>query len=146
MKNRIIIVCAVVFSAIGIGFSSNLQKAEISDLADYGAKCAIPSFEEAFKNSKSVFVGKVISAEKNGDVRTFKFRSEKFWKGSRAKSIEIEVYETTRFQAWFEVGEKYLIFANDSDGKLSVGRCSRSNEISGAKDDLKSLGKGKKSK
>lgn len=145
MKNRAIILCAVVFSAIGFAFSSERQKAENFSFAEYNAKCAVPTFNQSFQNAKSVFIGEVISEKKNGDVRTFKFKAEKYWKGSSAKNITINAYETMRYQAWFKVGGKYLIFADEIEGKLRVGRCSRSKDLKQAKDDLKLLGKGKKS-
>ena len=58
--------------------------------------------------------------------------------------FEIHVYETSRFQAWFKKGGKYLIYAPaDEDGKLRVGRCSRSRDVENAEEDLQKLGKGK---
>lgn len=143
MKIRII-VFAVVFSAIGFGFSSNLQKAESAGFVRTNSKCAIPNFERAFEQSEAIFVGEVVSEEKSGDTKTFNFKVEKYWKGANKKNIEINVYETARFQAWFKTGERYLVYASANEkGKLNVYRCSRSKSIESAEDDLKRLGKGK---
>jgi hypothetical protein len=144
MKFRFVIAFAAVFSAIGVGGLSNFRKAESAGRANFGAKCAIQSFQTAFEQSKAVFVGEVVGEKKDGDTRTFDFKVEKYWKGANAERVEILVYETARFQAWFKKGGKYLIYAPaDSDGKLRVYRCSRSRDVEFAEEDLKKLGAGK---
>lgn len=142
MKNKIIVACVVVFSAIILAFSSNRVEAEGFGAAN--GRCAIPPFKTAFDASSAVFVGKVKSEKKQGDTKIFEFEVEKYWKGAGKKKIKINVYETPRFQAWFEVGEKYLIYADASDGSLRVGRCSRSRDAGDASEDLGKLGKGKR--
>lgn len=142
MKYQKIIVAIVFLSAV---FSVYPFKIIAAESEPKTAKCRILSFDEAFNSAKSVFVGKILSEEKNGDLRTFKFEVNKYWKGANKKTIEISVYETMRYQAWFKVGEVYLIYAsaNDND-KLSVGRCSRSRLQDEAAEDLRKLGTGKK--
>jgi hypothetical protein len=109
-------------------------------------KCGIPAIETAYKNSKAVFVGEVLGIAKEGDVKTFTFKVEKYWKGVSGRQIEISVQETTRYQAWFEVGGKYLVFArgNEGDGKFWEVRCSRSKRLEDASEDIKKLGRAKK--
>jgi len=108
------------------------------------SKCAIASFQTAYQQSNAVFVGEVISEKKNGDTKTFDFKIEKYWKGADRQNIEINVYETARYQAWFKTGKRYLIYASaDGDSELHVGRCSRSRDVEDAKEDLQQLGKGK---
>jgi hypothetical protein len=146
MKIRFIVASAVVFSAIGFGFSANIQTAESakSSRVNFGAKCAIQPFKTAYGASKAVFVGEVVGEKKDGDLRTFDFKVAKYWKGSSVKRVEIVVYETARFQAWFKKGGKYLVYASeDADGKLRVDRCSRSRDVEFAGEDLQKLGKGK---
>ena len=144
MKIRLVIAFAAVFSAIGSGFSSNFQRAQSAGRADFAAKCAIQSFQTAYTGSKAVFVGEVVGEEKDGDLRKFDFKVEKYWKGAGAKRVEILVYETARFQAWFKKGGKYLIYAPaDENGKLRVYRCSRSRDVDYAEEDLQKLGEGK---
>jgi hypothetical protein len=145
MKKKVIVACAVVFSAIALVFSPNVQKAEVVGLAN--GKCAIPPFKEAFAASSAVFTGKVKSEKKEGDVKTFEFEVEKYWKGAGRKKIKINVYETARYQAFFEVGGKYLVYATAAEDKtLRVGRCSRSRDAGDATEDLGKLGKGKRPK
>src|SRR5215203_622674 len=136
MKIRFVIAFAAVISATGL--LSNFQTAEsASGTVNFGGKCAIQSFQAAFDGSKAVFVGEVVGEEKNGDIRTFDFKVEKYWKGADAKRLEISVYETSRFQAWFKQGGKYLIYAPaDEDGHLRVYRCSRSRDLEYAEEDL----------
>jgi len=144
MKIRFVIALGVVFSAGGFGFSSNFQKAESAGAVNLNAKCAIATFQAAYSQSQAVFVGEVAGEEKNGDTRTFSFKVAKYWKGRDSKNIEILVYETARYQAFFKKGEKYLIYATEGgDGKLHVGRCSRSRDIEFAAEDLQKLGEGK---
>ncbi len=145
MNNKIILACVIVFSAIAFGFSSKQAEAVNFVPAKENGKCAILPFKDAFAASSAVFSGKVKSEKKVGDTRIFVFEVEKYWKGAKKKKIEISVYETARFQAWFEVGEKYLVFATaDDDGTFNVGRCSRSKSVVDASEDLQKLGKGKR--
>lgn len=141
MKYQKIIVAIVVLSAMLCAFPS---KTVIAESENETARCRIFTFDEAYSSSEAVFVGKVLSEEKKGDVKTFEFEVEKYWKGAVGKKIKIEVYETARFQAWFQTGERYLIYAEEGEnGKLRVGRCSRSREVENASEDLQKLGAGK---
>lgn len=141
MKKRILLALVLVFSAFVISLSSNVEKAESRGR---GAKCAVLTVKSALQSSKAVFAGEVIAEEKDGDVKTFTFRVEKYWKGGNKKEIEVSVYQTARYQSPFKEGEKFLVYAlADEDGKLSVSRCSRSRALENAEDDLKQLGEGK---
>ena len=133
---------------IAFSLSSAVRAAEVE--AEGGrAKCAMPSFAQAYKNSAAVFVGEVIKEAKVGDNREFIFRVERYWKGIAAKKVKVLVYENPRYQAQFEKGKSFLVFATEDEdsGILFDGRCSRSAEIGGysssLKDDLDKLGAGK---
>jgi len=111
------------------------------------AKCAPYGVEAAYKNSKAVFVGEVLSAAVDGDVKTFTFAVEKNWKGAASEEIEVSVQQTMRYQAWFEVGEKYLVYARGNgkdDERLWEFRCSRSKSLEDAAEDITKLGRAKK--
>lgn len=148
MRNTIIFGLAIVFSAFTFLFSSNIQKAESIFQKNETAKCRVLSFEEAYKESEAIFVGEVLSVEKIGDDKVFKFKVEKYWKGKDTQNVEVSVYESARYQAWFKTGEKYLVFANaDGDGVLrDTARCSRSKDLENASEDLTKLGEGKRPK
>ena len=127
--------------------SSNSEPNSLRKERIFSEKCAIANFNNAFRESKVVFTGKVVKEEKNGDTRTFEFAVDKYWKGKTGKRINIYVYETMRYQAWFKAGESYLVYAyEDGDRKLNAGRCSRSNSLDQAGQDLRKLGGGKKPK
>ncbi len=138
----------ILFAAIAMftGFSANHTKISANELANF-AKCAVPSFSTGFKNSKAVFLGKVIGERKEGDEKIFTFAVERYWKGGKSKTLEVRHYETMRYQAWLKVGEKYLVYAHkDENGNLFDSRCSLTKSYSQAKADLKLLGKGKTTK
>jgi hypothetical protein len=148
MKILKIFALGVIFSTIAFVFPSNLSNAKNANSETFGARCAIPTFAAAKNQARAIFVGKVLNKKSNGDEKIFEFEIKKYWKGDNKKKIKVSVYENPRFQAWFETGETYLVFADaDGDeGKLFVGRCSRSKEIDAASEDLKLLGSAKKPK
>lgn len=110
-------------------------------------KCRVLSLKEAYQDSKAVFVGEIIKVVEDGDVKTFTFRVEKNWKGADKEEIEINARQTMRYQAWFEVGEKYLVYARGSekDDKLWEKRCSRSKRLADAAEDIAELERAKES-
>ena len=137
-----IIIAALVCTSFGAMHRGDIEHESENTTAL--AKCAIPNFENEFRNSKAVFVGKVTKVTKVGDDRVFEFAVEKYWKGTVARRTTVSFYETTRSQAWFKLGGTYLMFADrDSDGRFTVARCSRSKDLSDAGEDLKRLGKAK---
>lgn len=111
-------------------------------------KCKVPNVETAVKNSEAVFTGKITKVAADGDVKTFTFEVEKYWKGAESEKLEINVQETMRYQAWFEVGETYLVYAHggaEEDGKLWEVRCSRTKLLADASEDVAELGRAKRS-
>jgi hypothetical protein len=142
MKIRFIVAFAAVFSAIVIFLSSNFQATESAGFIN--SRCGVSPFRSAYRQSKVIFVGEVVGEEKDGDNKIIKFEVKEYWKGANTKNIEINVYETTRYQAFFKKGEKYLIYTTaGEDGKLYVSKCSRSTDFANAAEDLRKLGKGK---
>lgn len=138
-----IILIALVCTPFGAVHSANLAGDPGKSVVEI-ARCAIPNFEREFRNSQAVFVGKVTKVTKVGDDRIFEFAVEKYWKGPTTKRMTVSFYENTRYQVWFKLGETYLMFAaRDSDGRFTVGRCSRSKDLSHADEDLKKLGAAK---
>lgn len=143
MKNLV-----ALFLLVGMFFvsSADLNVSSANEVLE--AKCAMPKFDDAYKNAKAVFIGEVIGVEIAGDKKIFKFRVKKFWKGIEEATVKVAVYENLRFQAPYYASDTFLVFANDDEeGGLVDGRCSRSKALNGTspdlKDDLKKLGKGK---
>jgi hypothetical protein len=123
--------------------SSNTVNADVIGVAE-SAKCGIPPFPVAYAAAKAVFVGQVVKVTQNERGKTFDFQVEKYWKGSKSKKASVMVYETSRYQAFYENGKKYLVFASVGEkGVLLDGRCSRSNDIVEAAADMKALGRAK---
>lgn len=125
-KKYFIYVMAIIVTVV-------LQAANLRSSETIDPKCAMPSFEVEYEHSTSVFVGEVIEVSKEGDKRQFVFEVKRFWKGVTSKKLKLSVTENMRFQAPFEEGKTYLVFAkkNEDDGELFDGRCSRSAEIGG---------------
>ncbi|NNE97477.1 MAG: hypothetical protein HKN25_00515 [Pyrinomonadaceae bacterium] len=110
------------------------------------SKCAMLNFEKAFERAGAIFVGEVIEIEKEAKKRIFEFKVKKYWKGSVEKTIKVAAHENPRFQAPFEKGKSFLVFAkSDEDGGYWDGRCSRTRNMESfapsLKEDLKKLGK-----
>jgi hypothetical protein len=132
-----------IFFAIFLGNLNAFFQTEV--LTYENGRCATPSLVQAKKSAVYVFVGKITEETAIDNGKSYQFSVEKYWKGKKAKTITININENSRYQSWFEVGKKYLIFAEtDSSNGFTVIRCSRSKEFSEASDDIKSLGKGKK--
>ena len=111
------------------------------------AKCATPDFAEAKVRAAAIFVGKVIRVTEEGSSKIFEFQVSKTWKGGTKKTVKVTYFESLRYEPIFEVGKEYLMFAETGNDKiLHVYRCSRSAATENAADDLKLLGKAKKSK
>jgi hypothetical protein len=109
------------------------------------ADCALATVKAEYKNSKAVFVGKVMNVSEDGDSKTFEFKVEKYWKGVKGGKIKIKVSKTMRFEPFYQTGKSYLIYAfADNDGFLHTAKCTRGFQLEFAKEDLKILGKAKK--
>jgi len=137
---RLAVVCCLISIFAILPFEAkNLESA---------GKCKAANLKDEYANAKSVFVGEILNVASDGDVKTFTFKVEKYWKGTADKEVEVNVQQTMRYQAWFKVGEKYLVFARgtETDEKLWERRCSRTKRLVDASEDLQQLGKGKKSR
>ncbi len=135
----------ILFLAISTFTSVPATNTEVSAMESNSfAKCAMPTFQMAYRDSKAIFAGKVVSVRTEGDEKIFKFRVEKYWKSKQNKTVEVRYYENMRYQAWLKVGGRYLVYARgNDDGTLRDGRCSLTKNYSESKGDLKLLGKGK---
>jgi predicted nucleic-acid-binding Zn-ribbon protein len=130
-------VCLFLLTVFGIG------AAEVKACA----KCATPNFAEAKVRAAAIFVGKVIRVTEEGSSKIFEFQVSKTWKGGTKKTVKVTYFESLRYEPIYEVGKEYLMFAETGNDKiLHVYRCSRSAATENAADDLKLLGKAKKSK
>ena len=105
--------------------------------------------QEAFKSSGAIFSGEVLEiSESSADENSLlvKFKVAKLWKGEMKNEIIITTNKESSMCGYgFEVGKKYLVYANGFNDFLFVENCSRTTNISN-KGDVKYLTKLKRKK
>jgi hypothetical protein len=101
--------------------------------------------KEAFNGAAAVFAGEAVEVAKVEDGFLVKFKVEKSWKGKFSREIKITTNADSAMCGYtFEVGKKYIVYADGSADKLAVYLCSRTALVGGNKD-FKYLDKLKKS-
>lgn len=112
----------------------------------FACSCAISDkplktqVKDAYANSTAIFSGEVtdITAKDEWTV-IVKIKVAKSWKGKVAKNITISTSKESSLCGYsFEVGKKYLVYANGTNQALSTTNCSRTTEASN-KTDIKYL-------
>ena len=105
--------------------------------------------QEAFTSSGAIFSGEVIKVnESQTDKNSLlvKFKATKLWKGELKREIIITTNKDSAMCGYgFEVGKKYLVYANGLKNDLFVDNCSRTTNMSN-KGDVKYLTKLKRKK
>lgn len=145
IKGKINLILVVLLTFVFFNYSPNTT---------YACSCAEPgSVQEEFNQSAAVFSGKVIGVidenkfnpiQSSSDPIGVVFEVDDVWKG--INQTQVIVY-TSRFpeSCGYEFSTtKYLVYANESDGELSVSLCSRTTLLSSAQEDLNELGLGEK--
>ncbi|HWN11148.1 MAG TPA: hypothetical protein VNO50_18055 [Pyrinomonadaceae bacterium] len=116
--------------------------------------CALPlpnltlkqQVKKAQKQSRAVFVGKVMQVVQNPDASgvSVKFLVEKSWKGRLTREVTISTGLGGGDCGYrFEVGESYLVYASGANKLLSTSICQRTAPRS-ENGDMKHLGKGRR--
>lgn len=86
----------------------------------------------------AVFIGELISKQLVGDVRdsyvAYTFKVYRVWK--RDLSATVVVKETGPCRLAFKQGERYLVYAFESDASLWARYCSRTREADDAASDI----------
>ncbi|MBS4200567.1 hypothetical protein KHA93_13090 [Bacillus sp. FJAT-49732] len=127
----------------------------VSPTKGFACSCIpLGTVQDGVDGSSAVFSGKVVEivdpnqnnkVQSSVDLVEVKFEVDQSWKGS--KQSELIVY-TERDSAScgfnFSLNEKYLVYANEVDGKLRVNLCSRTAELAAATEDVNKLGTGDK--
>lgn len=102
-----------------------------------------PAPAKAFAEADAVFIGKVVSFQLTGEAfspRLAKFSVAKIWKGERMAVSEILTPNNSAACGYeFIVGEEYVVYAYEYDGKLHTNLCTRTRATRFAMDDLKYL-------
>ena len=103
--------------------------------------CPRSSVEREVANSDLVFYGEVVDIEIVGNVpehcdapdiacaapKQVSFLVERTWKGQTGSQVSVFVPFSTygRWSPFFELGESYVVYSRNLDGKLRVGPCTR---------------------
>lgn len=95
----------------------------------------------AMERASAVFVGTVRSTTKKGELRrAFTLDVERAFKGVDGSEVTIVTPGTSAACGRsFEVGKRYLVYADDVEGHLSDNLCSRTALVDDAKHDLEAL-------
>lgn len=106
--------------------------------------------DKAFTGSVAIFSGEVLEiseSTEDKDNLTVKFKVAQSWKGNSKSEITITTAKESSMCGYsFEVGKKYLVYANGLKDKLSAYNCSRTSSNTGTSGDSKYLTKLKKKK
>lgn len=90
--------------------------------------------QQAFTDSTAIFSGEVLAiSESRADKNSLlvKFKVTKLWKGGSKNEITITTNKESSMCGYrFEVGKKYLVYANGLKNELFVENCSRTTNIS----------------
>jgi hypothetical protein len=83
--------------------------------------------QKAFDGSAAVFSGEVILVEpKDEYTLTVKIKSSQVWKGKELEEFTVNTSkQSTMCGYYFEIGKKYLVYANKSGEVLMTTNCSR---------------------
>jgi hypothetical protein len=91
--------------------------------------------KDAYTKSSSVFVGQVVEVIKKPETNLIKFRVEKSWSNKFQKEITISTPGNSAMCGYeFQVGKKYLVYANGENDKLSTYLCTRTASATANKD------------
>jgi hypothetical protein len=113
----------------------------------YACSCIVPPPpDQALQQANAVFAGKVISIKENNDKyeKTVLFEVTTTWKGIDQKQIEITTPLNSAACGYeFKEGQQYLVYANQEESnQFETNLCTRTAELSSAKEDLSVLGEG----
>ena len=110
--------------------------------------------EQAFERASAVFVGRVLSIETRHTPRTragsttpyheVKLKVEESWKLVDRREITLTTQNISPTSCGsFDVGEKYLVYADRLNDTFFVSGLSRTNRVANAREDLQMLGEGR---
>ncbi len=99
----------------------------------------LPPLEEK-ERATAVFAGQVISKEQNESQIEVNFRVQTIWKGELGDTVTIATgLHSAACGINFNLRETYLVYAFGNNTQLRTNSCSRTQLLSRAKDDLRTL-------
>lgn len=120
---------------------------QLNAMPAFACSCIPPQPpEQSFDEVDAVFVATVDDIKESPlstsslDPKTVFLNVSQSWKGVSNQKITIQTARDSASCGYnFEVGEQYLIYANNTDGKLTTGLCSRTQLIQSADEDMEFL-------
>jgi hypothetical protein len=141
---------SILFSVIGMAVLMGFSQTEglACTCGSSGGNLTIKQqVKEAQKQSRAVFVGKVMQVLQQPDSSdvVVRFRVEKSWKGNLPREVIVVTGQGGGDCGYrFEVGGKYLVYAyGPNETSLGTNICQRTAALSEARADIKHLGKSK---
>ncbi len=127
----------IIFSIIFSAFLIALTASDIFACSCYPQE-DIPiekQVKNAYTKSSSVFVGEVVEVIKKPNVYSIKFKVEKTWNKKLQREITISTAKDSAACGYkFEVGKKYLVYANGESNNLATNICTRTASAEANKD------------
>lgn len=147
-NGKIVKVKFVILMTITIIFVLNF-----SPKTSYACSCVESgTVKEEWTQSSAVFSGKVIEIvdkkknrliQSSADLMAVLIEVEESWKGMRQNQVVVYTERNSASCGFeFTINNRYLVYANENDGKLKVSLCSRTALLSLATEDLDELGEG----
>lgn len=105
-----------------------------------------PPAMESLEQAAAVFAGKVVKvepapSETNVEPIKVTFEVSKVWKGELNKTTIVSTAANSAMCGnYFEVGEKYLVYAYSEGDELMTNICSRTARLKDARQDINDLG------
>ena len=110
----------------------------------FGCSCINVDYENAYNMSDLIFVGEVVSVEKDYGFNINKPKQLKVkmilnetFKGQGKLNMDFYTSDNSASCGYnFEVDEKYLVYSNIVDDKNYVSLCSRTQKFNGSENDI----------
>ena len=105
-----------------------------------------PPAMDSLEQASAVFAGKVVKvnptpSQTNVEPIQVTFEISKVWKGELNKTTIVRTAANSAMCGnYFEIGEKYLVYAYSDGEELMTNLCSRTARLKDAKQDLNDLG------
>ncbi|MEM9188130.1 MAG: hypothetical protein AAGF12_03055 [Myxococcota bacterium] len=105
--------------------------------------CAPPDPAAAFESASSVFEGRVLRVDPDGQLRRATLEVVRTWKGADSEEVDVRTAANSAACGFdFTVGESYLVYADERNGEEHVSLCSPTKPIGEAGDELAAMGEG----
>lgn len=134
MTNKAMVFVSI-FTILLLGSAANSFACSCPDDPDLTTEQKI---EFGYKKAFLVFSGKVVEVKPNPSNKyqlIIKLETDKFWKGVSSKEIILSTaINGAGCGVLFEIGKKYLVYADQINGEISAHLCTRTKPLENNKD------------